>query len=487
MEILTQNQPEQTHRLIILTDMENEPDDSQDLVKLLMYSNEIDIEGLIAVTSRPLMNDVFPESIVDRVKAYGVIRDNLKLHASGWPTENQVLSTIATGPVDDGSSRHIRKWEPGWGPHMCKWGMDVVGDGHNTDGSDLIISSVDKDDSRPIHIVANAGTNTLAQALWDVQKSRSQTELKQFIAKIRVYDNQSQDNAGAWICHTFPDIHYKRSNIQSRTLYGPRLGAGPQPWAPLTQWQWAEKHIRTRHGILGALYPQRMWENGRFQYMDGGGVTGWIGLVNKGLFDPEEITWGGWGGRFSWEKTYVPAFMRDIAPLEETYKPFQMYPEAADEWADGPYMYVNTWGVHEKDVCAPVWRWRTAYTNDFQARMDWCVADYAHANHHPIAAFYDDPSRTIVRALAEPGETVALDASASMDPDGDHLTFKWYLYPEAGTYKHAIHVTDSDQSIARLQIPRDTQGPQIHIILEVTDQNPIVNLTAYRRIVIDIE
>ena len=68
MEILTQNQPEQTHRLIILTNMENEPDDSQDFVKLLMYSNEIDIEGLIAVTSRPLMNDVFPESIVDRVK-----------------------------------------------------------------------------------------------------------------------------------------------------------------------------------------------------------------------------------------------------------------------------------------------------------------------------------------------------------------------------------------------------------------------------------
>jgi hypothetical protein len=42
--------------------MENEPDDSQDLVKLLMYANEVDVEGLIAVTSRPLMNDVFPES-----------------------------------------------------------------------------------------------------------------------------------------------------------------------------------------------------------------------------------------------------------------------------------------------------------------------------------------------------------------------------------------------------------------------------------------
>lgn len=35
MEILTKGQPEKKHRLIILTDMENEPDDSQTMVKLL--------------------------------------------------------------------------------------------------------------------------------------------------------------------------------------------------------------------------------------------------------------------------------------------------------------------------------------------------------------------------------------------------------------------------------------------------------------------
>lgn len=184
---------------------------------------------------------------------------------------------------------------------------------------------------------------------------------------------------------------------------------------------------------------------------------------------------------------YVPAFMRDVAPREDPYKPFKMYPEAADNWRHGPYMYVNTWGVHDHDVCAPVWRWRTAYTNDFQARMDWCVADYEHANHHPIATFYDDTSRTIVRARAQPGEKVILDASASMDPDGDRLAFNWYAYPEAGTYKGDILVIHRDESIAHLQIPHDAQGKQLHIILEVTDQNPMVNLTSYRRIVIDIE
>ena len=460
MEILTKDQLEQKHRLIILTDMENEPDDSQTMVKLLMYSNEIDIEGLVAVTSRWLQNDVFPESIYDRVKAYGIVRDNLMLHAPGWPTEEHLLSKIASGPVG--------------------YGMQAVGDGKNTNGSDLIISAVDKGDPRPVYIAINAGANTLAQALWDVKRTRSQAELEKFISKIRVYDDSGQDNAGAWICHDFPDIFYIRSHPQVFSLYGPKLGAGPQVCEPLTQWQWAEKHVRTRHGILGALYPQRIWEHGRFAFMDGGGTTSWIGLVNKGLYDPEQISWGGWGGRFSWEKISVPAGQGDVAPTEEPYKPFVMYPQAADTWADGETLYEN-------DVCAPVWRWRRAYTNDFQARMDWCVADHAHANHHPIVAFYDDTNRTIVRMKASPGEEIALDASASSDPDGDSVTCKWYIYPEAGTYVGSVGIDNSSQSIAKLQIPDDADGKQIHVILEVTDKSSIVNLTSYRRIVIDIE
>jgi len=92
----------QNPRLVILTDMGNEPDDSQTMVHLLMYANEIDIEGLIAVTSRwlnptrkPPKNRTYPELIVERVKDYGKVRDNLVEHASGWPTEEYLLSRVA--------------------------------------------------------------------------------------------------------------------------------------------------------------------------------------------------------------------------------------------------------------------------------------------------------------------------------------------------------------------------------------------------------
>jgi len=36
-------------------------------------------------------------------------------------------------------------------------------------------------------------------------------------------------------------------------------------------------------------------------------------------------------------------------------------------------------------------------------------------------------------------------------------------------------------------VPADAAGKQIHVILEVTDASAIVPLTAYRRVVLDIE
>jgi hypothetical protein len=39
------------HRVIIWTDIEADPDDTQSLVRLLLYPNEIHIKGIVATTS----------------------------------------------------------------------------------------------------------------------------------------------------------------------------------------------------------------------------------------------------------------------------------------------------------------------------------------------------------------------------------------------------------------------------------------------------
>ena len=73
-------------RVIVLTDITNEPDDEQSLVRLLVYANEFDVEGLIATTSVWLRDRVSPETIVGHVEAYGQVRANLSAHAEGFPS-----------------------------------------------------------------------------------------------------------------------------------------------------------------------------------------------------------------------------------------------------------------------------------------------------------------------------------------------------------------------------------------------------------------
>ena len=50
-------------RVFVLTDIGNEPDDQMSLTRFLLYSNEFDVEGLVAVTSTWQRKKVSPEII----------------------------------------------------------------------------------------------------------------------------------------------------------------------------------------------------------------------------------------------------------------------------------------------------------------------------------------------------------------------------------------------------------------------------------------
>jgi len=103
-------------RLVVLTDIGNEPDDQMSMVRLLLYSNELDIEGLVATTSTWQRERVRPDMIAKVVGAYGEVQPNLLKHAKGWPAAKDLRAMISAG-------------QPGFG--MAAVGPDRLSDGAN--------------------------------------------------------------------------------------------------------------------------------------------------------------------------------------------------------------------------------------------------------------------------------------------------------------------------------------------------------------------
>lgn len=439
-------------RVIVLTDITNEPDDEQSMVRFLVYSNEYDVEGLIATTSVWLRDKVRPENIRERIEAYGKVCKNLLKHAQGYPTTEYLLSITKAG--------------------LPEFGMEGVGPGKSSEGSRHIIEIVDGPDERPIWVSIWGGANCLAQALWDVKYTRSREQLDTFVSKLRVYTISDQDNSGRWMRITFPNLfyivtpsevgHYEYYKATWTGISGDRqYKNGPFHKFELVDNPWLEHNIIKGHGPLGALYP-------KLKYIMEGDTPSFIGLISNGLGSRTSPSYGGWGGRYVLCQTYA-----ETRPIWTSARGAQ------------DTVIADNGNEYTSDQ-ATIWRWREAYQHDFAARMDWCVAEtFEAANHNPIAAFNNDKSKAVANLTVKSGQTVRLSAAGTSDPDGDRLSCRWFVYKEAGDYDGIVSIQNSDAKETSFTAPDVSQIQKIHVILELKD-NGEPNLYSYRRIIVTV-
>ena len=84
-------------RVLVLSDIEADPDDTQSLIRFLLYSNQWDVEGLIATTSIHQQTRVAPESILKVLDAYKKAQPNLLKHEKGYPTYDELKPKVKKG------------------------------------------------------------------------------------------------------------------------------------------------------------------------------------------------------------------------------------------------------------------------------------------------------------------------------------------------------------------------------------------------------
>jgi hypothetical protein len=457
-------------RVIVISDIGNEPDDQMSFVRLLLYSNELDIEAMIATTSTWQKTATHPETMRQLIEAYGQVRPNLLLNAWGWPEAADLMSRVVAG--------------------QTAYGLAATGSGKASEGSKAIVRAMERDDPRPLWITIWGGANTLAQALEDLRASRTPEEVARLVAKLRVSSISDQDDAGPWIRREFPELFYivtpttptsgeyayaTWTGISGDVYY--RNGAGAD-FRTVTN-EWLDANIRSK-GPLGKVDP-------KFMFIMEGDTPSFLGLLDNGLDAYRRPDWGGWGGRYVYRQ-----------PYGETHP---IWTQGGDEFARVTSQDTVTGidGAQHTSDQATIWRWREAFQNDFAARMSWTVSDFAHSNHNPVVVVNGHGGTAPIEIDAEVGQTISLDAGASSDPDGQKLDFHWFDYAEAGLADgnlSAVTLVGAETRHASVRVDgvcRPRWLPLIpcagdgvaHIIVAVTDEGA-PPLTSYRRVILHV-
>lgn len=496
------------HKPRVIITADPELDDNNSLIRFLLYSTDVDIEGLVYASSQfhwkgdgkgtkfmvpgreytryglhlcPCESYRWKKDerfIHEAVEAYSTVYYNLKVHNKNYPTPAYLQSKIKYGNIE------------------------FEGDfSKDTEGSDLIKAAILNPKPGPLYITAWGGASTIARALKSIEDSLGQrsnwSEIKkQISAKVVILLSGDQDNTHAsYILPHWPAMDYRQFKNGPNYGYGAQLVANKEN-APLLTAAWMNEHILSK-GPLGKIY--RTWGDGKqmvkndpFDYFGLDGYTNeqlkamgyivwmpkqeknsWLGegdtgtfmnLLDNGLNAIGKEMPGGWGGRY-----YIPNPAKDINPFSnDTTKVKDLVISAST---------LKKMDNAEEDLTAYP-NFFPAAQNDFASRMQWTVTkNFKNANHAPIIS-----TKTSYKVKA--GEKLNISAQVN-EPDGDQYEIKWWQFSK-NKNTPVIKIENLNSLNTNITIPENINPNQVlYLIIEVTD-NGNNNLTSYKTIQIQL-
>ncbi|HQU86305.1 MAG TPA: DUF1593 domain-containing protein [Pyrinomonadaceae bacterium] len=449
-------------RVIVTSD--GEIDDECSMVRFLLYTNDMDVEGIVTSSSQYHWrghNWAGDNWIDPLLEAYTKVYPNLVKHDKRYPTPEYLKSVNVLGNVD------------------AEGEMEKV-----TPGSEHIVKVLlDETDKRPVWIQAWGGVNTIARALKTIEEKHPE-KMESVAKKIRFFFIWEQDS-------TYQDyVRPRWGKFNIPTIISDQFEAYAYRWKNVLPPEmqkyfvgsWMKENILQNHGPLTALYKahdknSKGFDDGDFR--SEGDSPAYFHAIETGLRNMESPDWGGWGGR------YVK--VRENTWLDPV--PFEGY-----QYPEGRWFTNNAWGRNSlregtkttaeqrKEYFRPMWMWSDALQNDFASRADWCVKSYKEANHPPIVKL-----KNALDLKVKAGAKVNLNANGTTDPDGDKLTYRWWQYADPSSFKGNVEIKNSDQKTASFVVPKNAvSGQTIHIICEVKDSGT-PQLTRYQRVVVEVK
>jgi hypothetical protein len=492
--------PNEKPRVVITADPEL--DDSNSMVRFLLYSSDVRTEGLIYASSQfhwtgdgkgtrfsvpgreytrfglklcPCTSwrwEPGERFIDDAVENYAKAYPNLRVHNRAYPTPEALKSKIRWGNVQfDGEMSN------------------------DTPGSDLIKALLLDNEESPIYLHAWGGQSTIARALKSIEEQYQGSPQwaairAKVIRKAVIHPSGDQDDTYAnYIKPNWPEIRYRQLAGGVPLGYVSPSRVSEADAAYFTA-DWTKANILDR-GPLGASY--RVWGDGKqmvkndiFDYFGIAGKSSeelkkegyivWIpprakgeflaegdtgsflNLLDNGLRGYRGDSFGGWGGYAHNGPTMGFAA---ILSMMEANVARSTPPPAIPRAPTHPFL--------------------AAAQRDFAARLQWATTpDFANANHNPTIALAGP--RMI---LAKAGQRITLRAKTS-DPDGNAVTLKWWHWNDADGSPGTVRLEPADNGVS-LVVPAESKpDDRIQVIAEATD-NGSPALTRYEKVVIVVE